>query len=203
MLDTNARLPHLLRVASLALALGLSAAALASDQAVEAPVETLVEAEVSVRGTVTAIDVANRLVTLETGTGLRALPVHPEVADLEHLRVGDVIDVRYHRSILFDIQPAGTAEPGAYISEEGRAVDRDEGVPARIGQQVVTVLAEVVEVDASAGSFSVRGPAGNVRTLHAETPRHVEAVARIRVGDLLRVRFREGLAVALARVEMH
>ena len=203
MLDTNARLSRLFRVAALALALGLPAGALASGQAAEAPVETLVQAEVSVRGTVTAIDGEQRVVTLETGTGLRELPVDPKVAGLEQLRVGDVIDVRYHRSILFDIQPAGSAEPGAYISEEGRVVDHDAGVPARIGQQVVTVLAEVVEVDARAGSFSVRGPAGNVRTLHAEKPEHVEAVARIRVGDLLRVRFREGLAVALARVEMH
>ena len=45
-------------------------------------------------------------------------------------------------------------------------------VQFRVG---VTVLATVVEVDGQAGSFTVRGPAGNVRTLQAETPEHREA----------------------------
>lgn len=203
-MNTTARLAHLIPVTALALALGSLAgtgSALASGQEGAAPVETIVEAEVAVRGTVKAIDVAQRLVTLETASGTRELPVDPRVADFEHLRVGDVIDVRYHRSVLFDIQPAGSAEPGAYISEAGRLADRDQGVAAVIGQQEVTVLAEVVEVDGTAGSFTVQGPDGDVRTLHAERPEHVEAVGRIKVGDMLRVRFREGLAVALVRVE--
>lgn len=203
-MNTTARTVLTPAIAALALALGsFTGSALANDQAPAAPVETIVQAEVAVRGVVTAIDVEQRLVTLDTATGTRELPVDPRVADLEHLHVGDVIDVSYHRSILFDIQPAGSAEPGAYIAEKGRMADRDEGVPARIGEQEVTVLAEVIEVDAQAGSFSVRGPGGSVRTLHAEKPEHIEAVGRIRVGDMLRVRFREGLAVSLARVEMH
>ena len=205
-MNTSASIARLTpATAALALALGAFAGgvALASEPQAGAQVETMVQAEVSVRGTVTAIDAAQRLVTLDTATGTRQLPVDPRVADFEQLRVGDVIDVRYHRSILFDIQPAGSAEPGAYIAEQGRRADRDQGVPARIGEQEVTVLAEVIEVDGHAGSFTVKGPSGSVRTLHAEKPEHVEAVGRIRVGDLLRVRFREGLAVSLAQVEMH
>ena len=203
-MNTTARTVLTPAIAALALALGsFTGSALANDKAPAAPVETIVQAEVAVRGVVTAIDVEQRLVTLDTATGTRELPVDPRVADFEHLHVGDVIDVSYHRSLLFDIQPAGSAEPGAYIAEKGRMADRDEGVPARIGEQEVTVLAEVIEVDAQAGSFSVRGPGGSVRTLHAEKPAHIEAVGRIRVGDMLRVRFREGLAVSRARVEMH
>lgn len=166
-------------------------------------VETIVQAEVTVRGVVSAIDVERRQLTLETGTGSRVLPVDPRVAGLDRLSVGDVVDVRYHRSILFDIQPAGSAEAGAWIAEDGRAGDAAEGAPALVGEQEVTVMATVVEVDGEAGSFSVQGPGGDVRTLHARKPAHREAVKRIRVGDLLRVRFREGLAVSLAPVEMH
>lgn len=177
-----------------------AAAAMAQAQEGARPVETLVQAEVAVRGTVTAIDTAQRLLTLDTGTGSRILPVDPRVAEFQGLRVGDVIDARYHRSVLFDIQPAGSAEPGAYIAEDGRVVDRDEGVPGVVGEQEVTVLAEVVEVDAQGGSFTVSGPGASVRTLYAEKPEHRAAVARIRVGDMLRVRFREGLAVALVKV---
>ena len=206
-MNATVRLSRFTPAAALAVALAFGSLAgshaLASGQEGRPQAETIVQAEVAVRGIVTAIDVGQRLVTLDTASGARELPVDPRVADLEHLRVGDVIDVRYHRSILFDIQPAGSAEPGAYIAEEGRMVDRDQGVAGRIGEQEVTVLAEVIEVDGKAASFTVKGPSGNVRTLHAEKPEHVEAVARIRVGDLLRIRFREGLAMSLAKVEMH
>lgn len=195
-MDVRTRFTPLIPAVVLALALGPLAggAVRAGEPAAGAAVENVVEAEISVRGTVSAIDVAQRLVTLDTGAGARVLPVDPRVADFEHLRVGDVIDVRYHRSVLFDIQPAGSAEPGAYIAEQGQT---------GFGEQEVTVLATVVEVDDRAGSFSVQGPRGDVRTLHAEKPEHREAVKRIRVGDMLRVRFREGLAVSLAPVEMH
>lgn len=164
-----------------------------------AGVETVVEDEIAVRGEVTAIDLEGRRITLDTASGRRVLAVAPQVPALERLRVGDVVDVRYHRSILFDIQPGGSAEPGAYISESGRS----PGGTGVVGEQQVTVLATVVEVDPAAGTFTVQGPSGNVRLLRAETPGHRAAVARIRVGDLLRVRFREGLAVSLAPVEMH
>lgn len=161
--------------------------------------ETVVQDEVALRGVVAAVDVEGRRITLDTAAGSRVLPVGPGVPGLDRIRVGDVVDVRYHRSVLFDVQPAGSAEPGAYISEAGRPAAQG-GV---VGEQQVTVLATVVEVDAAAGTFSVQGPSGNVRLLRAETPEHRAAVARIRVGDLLRVRFREGVAVSLAQVEQH
>ncbi|MEN1956484.1 hypothetical protein [Luteimonas changyuni] len=199
-MDTK-RLAHLIPLAA---ALALASAAIAGEpsaeagQATSSDVETMVQAEVAVRGSVTAIDVEKRLVTLDTGTGTRVLPVDPRVTGIDELRVGDVVDVRYHRSVLFDIQPGGSAEPGAYISE---GLHPSNG--GQVGEQEVTVLAAVVEVDAASGAFTVQGPSGNVRTLHAETPEHREAVGRIKVGDLLRVRFREGLAVSVAQAELH
>lgn len=205
-MKTTARTARLLS-ASTALALAIGAitattSAFAAEPGTGERVETIVQAEVAVRGTVQAIDIEQRLVTLETATGTRVLPVDPRVTGLDQLRVDDVIDVRYHRSVLFDIKPAGSAEPGAYIAESGRRADRDQGIPDRIGEQEVTVIAEVIEVDGQAGSFTVKGANGGVHTLHAEEPGHREEVASIKVGDLLRVRFREGLAVSLMRVQM-
>jgi len=161
-------------------------------------VETIVEADATVRGRIAAIDVDERRLTLETGTGTRVLPVDPDVPGLEHLHVGDLVDVRYHRSMLFDIQPAGSGQPGAYMRQDVHPVDRGQA-----GEQEVTVLATVIEVDGAAGAFTVQGATGSVRTLRAEKPEHREAVKRIRVGDLLRVRFREGLAVSVAQAELH
>lgn len=208
----NARLSVRLFPFAAALALAMSATACSNadaagadpaEQGTGGQVETIVQAEIAVRGVVSAIDLEGRQLTLDTGAGSRVLPVDPRVAGLDAIRVGDVVDVRYHRSVLFDIQPGGSAEPGAWIAEDGRVGDGRGGAAVVVGEQEVTVLATVVEVDGEAGNFTVQGSAGNVRTLQAETPEHREAVGKIKVGDLLRVRFREGLAVSLAPVEMH
>ena len=191
------------RLFPLLAAIAWPAAALAAgpaEEAVDMPagVETIVEAAATVRGRVAGIDVGQRRLTLETGTGTRVMPVDPDVPGLERLHVGDLVDVRYHRSILFDIQPAGSGEPGAWLRHDAHPVDGGQA-----GELEVTVLATVIEVDAGAGAFTVQGASGNVRTLRAERPDHREAVGRIRVGDLLRVRFREGTAVSVAQAELH
>ena len=200
-MNAQRQLPILLLLAALVAVLPgvIAPPAEAAQAAAPPPTETVVQEELAVRGIVAAIDVEARRLTLDTQAGKRVLPVDPRVAGLDRLRVGDVVDVRYHRSILFDIQPAGSGEPGTWIAETGR----ETGEAGAVGEQEVTVLARVVEVDAAAGAFTVQGPGGSVRTLHAERPEHRAAVARIRVGDLLRVRFREGLAVSLAAAEMH
>ncbi|NLA67743.1 MAG: hypothetical protein GX856_05780 [Gammaproteobacteria bacterium] len=198
-MNRYARMHTLFLAAAVAAVPAFAAAQAAGQDDAGRAVETVVQAEVDERGVVAAIDLGQRVLTLETATGTRVLPVDPRVDGFDALQVGDVVDVRYHRSILFDIQPQGSAEPGAYISERAR----DVGDTGRVGEQEVTVLATVVGVDGAAGTFTVQGPAGNVRTLHAESPEHREMVRKIRVGDMLRVRFREGLAVSLAPVEMH
>lgn len=177
--------------AALALAVGAVAGGIpAASAQQDAPrTETAVQTEVSVRGTVKDVDAAERLLVLETATGLRELPVDPGVAGLDGLAAGDKVDVRYQRSVLFDIQPAGSGEPGAYIANTGE-----------VGGEIVTALAEVIEVDGEAGSFTVQGPGGTVRSFHAEAAVHVEEIRRIKVGDMLRVRFRQGVAVAVDKV---
>lgn len=193
-MNTTARTVSLIPAAVAALALAACSVATgsgpASAQAAAPQTETIVQTEISVRGVAKAIDAGQRLLTLETATGLREFSVDGGVAGLDHVHAGDVVDVRYQRSILFDMQPAGSAEPGAYFADSGEA-----------GGEQVTVLAEVFEVDGTAASFSVKGPSGDVRTFHAEEPVHVEAVRGIKIGDMLRVRFREGVVVSLEKVE--
>jgi hypothetical protein len=193
------RLPNATRAVLIATGLALSTVACAGGpgQAAQPQVEEHVQADVTLRGTVTAIDLPARAVTVATEEGTRVFPVDARVEGLERLRIGDVIDLRYHRSVLFDIQPEGAAEPGAYIAEDGHALDGTPADAARVGEQEVTVLAPVVSVDAAAHRFTVRGVDDALHVLEAHTPAHREALQRIKVGDMLRVRFREAVAVSV------
>lgn len=180
------------------LALALSAAAVAADQA-SAPerAEEVVEAEIDWRGTITAIDREHRLITLAGEDGAaRTIPADERVEHFDQLAVGDRVHLRYRRSIVVDIRPADGVEPGAYLASDGDSQADEAGID-RYRTEVVTVLSPLVAVDVEAGTISVHDVYGNIRVLHVEKPEHRQALPGLKVGDLLRVRFQVGFAVSV------
>lgn len=166
------------------------------DAVAQAPAagERVVEAEVAWQGRVTAVDADARLVTLREADGReRSFRIEPEVQRLEQVQVGDLVEVFFQRSLVFDMTPAGSAEPGAYIWQDEQHPDPER--PGVIDREVVVVLAPLVAVDAEAGTISVRGPNGAVRVLDVVEPRHREALPGLEVGDMLRIQFRRLLSV--------
>lgn len=156
--------------------------------------EQVVEAEVAWEGTVTAVDASERLVTLRDPDGQeRTLRVDEQVQRLEQMQAGDRVEVYYRRSLVFDMQPEGSAEPGAYIWQDEQHPDPDR--PGVVDREVVVVLSPLVAVDTAANTLSVRSPDGSIHVLDVEEPRHREALPRLKVGDLLRIQFHRLLAV--------
>src|SRR5690625_765012 len=124
--------------------------------------EQVVEAEVAWQGTVTAVDADERLLTLRDSEGqVRTVRVDEQVQRLERMQPGDRVEVYYRRSLVFDMQPAGSAEPGAYIWEDEQHPDPER--PGVVDREVVVVLAPLVAVDAAANTISVRAPNGSVQ----------------------------------------
>lgn len=193
--------------AGLLLALGACATRPADVQAppatyaaVDAPFDAsasheMVEAEILWYGEVTALSVAERQVTVRGQDGQsRVVAVDEDVAHLDQLQVGDEVEVFYHRSMVFDMQPAGSGAPGAWIwQDEDHAPEPDR--PGMIEQEVVTVLSPVVAVDPVAHTLSVRSPDGQVDVLDVVRPEHRAALPQLAVGDMLRVQFRKLLTV--------
>lgn len=156
--------------------------------------ERVVEAEVAWRGKVTAVDADARLVTLRDAGGQeRTFGIDREVQRLDRVQAGDMVEVYYQRSLVFDMQPAGSAEPGAYIWEDEQHPDPER--PGIVDREVVVVLSPLVAVDSQANTISVQGPGGDVHVLDVEQPRHREALSGMQVGDMLRIQFRRLLAV--------
>lgn len=156
--------------------------------------EQVVEAEVAWEGEVTALDPAQRLITLRGGDGqVRTLRVDDEVQRLDRIRVGDRVEAYYRRSLVFDMQPAGSAEPGAYIWQDAQHPDPE--MPGVIDRELVVVLAPLLAVDLEANTISIRSPNGSTQVLEVEQPRHRAALPGLQTGDLLRIQFRKLLAV--------
>lgn len=156
--------------------------------------EEVVEAEIAWEGTVTAVDADERLVTLRDAQGeQRTFRIEEQVERLDTMEVGDRVQVYFRRALVFDMQPAGSAEPGAYIWEDAR--HPDPGRPGVIDRELVVVLAPLVAIDTQANTLSVRAPNGDVHVLEVREPGHREALPGLEVGDLLEIQFRRMLAV--------
>jgi hypothetical protein len=170
------------------------AAGCASTPADEGPSETAA-VEVTAEGEVVALDSPSRLFTVRDSAG-NEVQVHADetVRNFEQIRVGDVVTLDYVRAVTVDIQPAGSAKPGAYIKQDQDVAKTGER--PRLGtREVVTVLAPIRAIDTANNTVTVEGPRGNVVTLDVVRPEHQARLGQLKVGDMLRVAFTEAAAV--------
>ena len=170
----------------------------ACSTAPEAETPTEVAAvQITASGTVTAIDTPNRLITVRNQNN-EEVQVHADetVRNFDQIRVGDVVSLDYTRSIAVDIQPAGSAEAGAYIKEDEDVAKLGEKPRAGVSE-TVTVLAPILAIDTTNNTITVKGPRGNVVELDVVRPEHQARLSQLKVGDILRVAFTEAVAVSV------
>jgi hypothetical protein len=113
-----------------------------------------------VRGTVTAADTTTRLVTLKTEDGRTFdVPAGDEVKNFDKVAVGDVVEVTYTESVVFQIVPKG--EP------QGDASQRLDPITggAKPGQKVTSSF-EVASVDPTTNTLWVTLPNGTAKPVY-------------------------------------
>lgn len=183
------------RLAPLALAFALALGAGCSTTPADTGPQETAAIELSVDGEITKLDTPSRLLTLRGPDG-REVEVHADdsVRNFDQIRVGDVVNLTYLRAVTVDIQPAGSAEPGAYIKQDQDVAKTGEK-PRAGASEVVTVLAPIRAIDIANNTVTVEGPRGNVVTLDVVKPEHRARLPQLKVGDMLRIAFTEAAAV--------
>jgi len=180
--------------ALLALALAIGAGIASASPPDPARSETAAVA-VTVEGKVVDLDTPNRLITVEGPDGNK-VEVHADetVRNFEQIHKGDTVSLDYLRAVTVDIQPAGSAEPGAYIKQKENVAKPGEK-PRAGAAEVVTVLAPIRAIDTKNNTITVEGPRGNVVTLDVRKPEYQARLSKLKVGDMLRVAFTEAAVV--------
>ena len=149
-------------------------------------------AVVTLRGTVEAVDVEKKTVTIKGPK--RTLIV--QVADpkkLEAIKVGDPVVGKYYEAVAFEVKKPGTATPGM-TSQQAVATSQPGATPAGAAGQQVTITATITAIDKKAQTVTIKGPEGNTETIKARNPKNLDAVA---VGDLVEITYTRALAIAL------
>jgi Cu/Ag efflux protein CusF len=152
--------------------------------------------EVTVRGTVAAVDKEKQTVTLKGPKRTLTLRVQ-DPKKLEAISVGDPVVARYYESLAFQVKKAGSATPGT-SAKEAVASSKPGETPAGAVERQITVTATITAIDKKAHTVTITGPDGNTETVKARDPKNLE---KIKVGDLVEITYTQALAVSLDKAE--
>jgi Cu/Ag efflux protein CusF len=148
---------------------------------------------VKATATITAIDAATRAVTLKGPKGNEVVvTAGPEVKNFAQMKVGDRVDVEYVESLALELKKGGGA-PVAATAKAGAAAAKPGERPAGMIGQQVTVVADVIDVNAETQVVTLKGPKRTVE-LKVRDPEQFKLVKK---GDQVQATYTEAVAIAV------
>ncbi|WP_250491462.1 hypothetical protein [Caballeronia sp. INML2] len=151
-----------------------------------------------VTATIVGIDAATRTVTLKTRSGkVIELEVTDEVRNFDQLAVGDIVKVAYHESLSLSLLDKKSEASRTESQSSERSVPGAK--PGGSVGREVTVIADVVAVNAKTQMVTLKGPKGDTIELHVEDP---ERLKRVKKGDQIKAVYTEALAVSVEPATM-
>ncbi len=145
--------------------------------------------------TVAAVDLKNRIVTLDDRAGnVRDFKVAKEAVNLTQVKVGDIVTIKFLESIAVEVIKPGTA---AAASEKTTIVRAKPGeMPGGVLTNQKVITATVKAIDKDAGTISLMGPDGKTVKVKAQDPANLD---KVNVGDELMITFTEAQAISVDR----
>lgn len=155
--------------------------------------------EVSMQGTITAINAETREITLMgTDGGLMTLTAGEEVERFNEFAVDDVIKFDYYTYIKAEFRdptPEEIEEPVQMMAEGGKA---PEGIdPAAVVGAVVKAVVTIEALNRPNMLATVKGPNGNYVSIPMEDEK---LITELRIGEVLILTYAEAMAVSLEKV---
>lgn len=150
---------------------------------------------VKLTGTVKAVDLQNKTVTVD-GSGGRTVTVNAQNArNLDQVKVGDRVNLQFTEELaLFvrksDAQPAAARTDMVALAPKGQK-------PAGLMARTVELTGTVESIDPQKRTVAVKGPAGNIRTFHVD--KAVKGLDQVKPGDQIVLRFTEAVALSVVK----
>lgn len=142
--------------------------------------------------TIADIDKENRLVMLKGPEGQEFSILAPERVQLDELKKGDQVDVKYYESLAVKLQET-EAGPEAKLEEKSKEVPGRGGMKER----ELTATVEVISTDAENNTITFKGPKGQERTVRIEDPKMQQLAAGLEQGDKVQITYRQAVAAEL------
>lgn len=151
--------------------------------------------EVTTVATVESVDADDRTITLKGAQGdTRTLKVDEQVRNLDQVKEGDIVNVAYQEATTVRVvKKAERSEDDVVIDQ----ADPGEKPRGKVSRQV-SVTSEILAIDKSKGTVTLRGDNDSLTTLWV---RHPERLEGLKVGDHLKITYREAIAVSVQPAE--
>jgi hypothetical protein len=161
-----------------------------------APGKAAIAQTVKLTATITAIDPATRDVTLKGPQGNEVtLTAGPEVKNFAALKVGDQVNVEYIEALSLELKKGGGMK--VERTEQAGAMGAKPGAqPAGVVGRQVTVVADVINVDAAKKTVTLKGPQRTV-DLVVNDPEQLKLIAK---GDQVQATYTQALAMKVEPV---
>ena len=150
----------------------------------------------SIKAKVDAVDVEKRLVTVTGPRGKTVtLRVGPEVKNLDQVKPGDEIVVRYFESVALFVRkggtrPAATETAAVQVAQKGKR-------PAVVAVDTVEFTGTVEAIDYAKRRVSVKGPEGKTKTIKVDPS--VKRLNEVKKGDQVVLRYTEAVAFSVRK----
>ena len=158
-----------------------------------APGAAMAVAYVTVSATVEAVDQATRTVSLKGPKGnVVDVVASDEVRNFDQIKKGDTVNVKYAEALTLELKKDGKAVGRS----ESEAMKRSQPgqKPGGVARRDVTITAEVVNVDTTAKTISLKGPKGNVVDLNVQDPEQLKLVKK---GDKVDATYTQAVAISM------
>ncbi len=163
----------------------------------EPPQALDVEEIIEVSATVTAIDVAQRMVSLRRPDGeVVSVQVGEEARNLSQVKVGDRVVARYYQAIAATIEKPGE---GAQSPEVALGAARSElgQRPAGVLAKQSTTRVKIDSVDTKKNVVRFYGADGLLRVLAVKRPQAQAFLRTLKPGDEVELTFTEAVAISV------
>lgn len=155
----------------------------------------IIEAVVmKLQATVEAIDQDTRKVTLKSPEGKTIIiDVEERVKNLSQVEVGDIVTVEYMEAVSIQVFAEGEIESG--VNAAAAEVSAELGQkPAGIEMEELTVVATIEAIDKAQQLVTLKGAAGNSKTVKARNPENLE---KVNVGDKVMITYTTVLGISV------
>jgi len=147
----------------------------------------------TIHGTVTAVDKAEKLVTIQVPNGQKYTLKVDNPINLDAAKEGVGVVVRYYEVVSVRKKKPGESLPALSVSG-GVVTAKAGGLPGAVAEEQVNAVVSVVQVDQAAGTVTIKGADGSIETAKARNPK---VLSHLKAGDDLVITSSRATAIGL------
>ncbi len=147
----------------------------------------------TIPGTVTAVDKAKKLVTIQVPSGQKYTLKVENPYNLDAASIGAGVVVRYYEAITVRKKKASESLPDLSVNG-GVVTAKAGGTPGAVAEAQVKAVVSVVQVDKANGTVTIKGADGSMETAKANNPK---VLSHLKAGDELVITASRATAISL------